>query len=144
MAKLISKSESATPVSRTRRILLYLVLPPLLLALACALVVFFYLQFHKPPEMDLTSKGFSLSAIEINEGETIHFVNQSNVTQVLCLGQDATCDTGAVAPRALKMPGIQLKPGDAIDVAFEQYGVYNITSTNVKGINLKVTVDPAA
>ena len=131
-------------MSRSRKILLYLVLPPLLFVVASALVIFFYLQFHKAPEMDLTSKGFSLSAIEINEGETIRFVNQSNVTQVLCLGQDATCDTNAVAPKTLKTPGFQLKPGAAIDVAFEQYGTYNITSTNVKGINLKVTVDPAA
>lgn len=131
-------------MSRTRKILLYLVIPPLLFIVAIALVIFFYLQFHKAPELDLTSKGFSLSTIEINEGETIHFVNQSSVTQVLCLGQDATCDAGAIAPRVLKMPGIQLKPGQAIDVAFEQFGVYNITSTNVKGINLKITVDPAA
>lgn len=131
-------------MSRTKKILLYLVVPPLLFIVAIALVIFFYLQFHKAPEMDLTSKGFSLSAIEINEGETIHFVNQSNVTEVLCLGQDAVCDTRAVAPKALKTPGIQLKPGDAINVAFEQYGIYNITSTNVRGINLKVTVDPAA
>ena len=131
-------------MSRTKKILLYLVVPPALFIVAIALVVFFYLQFHKAPEMDLTSKGFSLSAIEINEGETIHIVNQSNVTQVLCLGQDATCDAGAVAPKALKMPGIQLKPGATIDVAFEQFGVYNITSTNIKGINLKITVDPAA
>ena len=131
-------------MSRTKKILHYLVIPPVLFVVAVTLIIFFYLQFHKAPEMDLTSKGFSLSAIEINEGETIHFVNQSNVAQVLCLGQDATCDANAVAPKALKTPGIQLKPGDAIDVSFEQYGTYNITSTNVKGINLKVTVDPAA
>lgn len=131
-------------MSRTRKILLYLVLPPVLFIVAIALVLFFYLQFHKAPELDLTSKGFTLSTIEINEGETIHFVNQSNMTQVLCLGVDATCDAGAVAPRTLKMPGISLKPGQAIDVAFEQYGTYNITSTNVRGINLKITVDPAA
>lgn len=131
-------------MSRTKKILLYLVIPPALFIVAIALVLFFYLHFHKAPEMDLTAKGFSLSAVEINEGETIHFVNQSNVTQVLCLGHDATCDAGAIAPRALKTPGIQLKPGDAINVAFEQYGVYNITSTNVKGVNLKITVDPAA
>jgi plastocyanin len=131
-------------MSRTKKILLYLVLPPLLFAVGITLVIFLYLQFHKAPEMDLTAKGFSLSAIEINEGETIRFVNQSNMTQVLCLGQDAMCDTQAVAPKALKTPGIQLKPGDAIDVAFEQFGTYNITSTNVKGVNLKITVDPAA
>ena len=131
-------------MSRSRKILLYLVMPPVLFAVAIALVLFIYLQFHKAPEMDLTSKGFSLSAVEINEGETIHFVNQSNVTQVLCLGVDRVCDTNAVAPKALKMPGIQLKPGAAINVVFEQYGIYNITSTNVKGVNLKITVDAAA
>ncbi len=131
-------------MSRTKKILLYLVIPPALFIVAIALVLFFYLQFHKAPELDLTAKGFSLSTIEINEGETIHFVNQSSVTQVLCLGVDATCDTHAVAPKALKMPGIQLKPGDAINIAFEQYGIYNITSINIKGINLQVTVDPAA
>ena len=131
-------------MSGSRKILLYLIVPPVLFAVAIVLVLFLYLQFHKAPEMYLTSKGFSLKAIEINEGETIHFVNSSNMTQVLCLGQDTMCDTHAVAPKALKMPGIQLKPGDTINVAFEQYGIYNITSTNVKGINLKITVDPAA
>ena len=131
-------------MSRTKKILLSLVIPPVLFVIAGALVIFFYLHFHQSPEMVLTSKGFSSSAIEINEGETIHFVNQSNVTQVLCLGQNATCDTRALAPKALKMPGIELKPGATIEVSFEQYGTYNITSANVKGINLKITVDPAA
>jgi plastocyanin len=131
-------------MSRSRKIVLYLILPPVLFVVAIGLVLFLYLQFHKTPEMDITSQGFSLKAIEINEGETIRFVNSSNVTQVLCLGQDSMCDTLAVAPIALKMPGIQLKPGDTINVAFEQYGTYNITSTNVKGINLKITVNPAA
>ncbi len=131
-------------MSRSRKIVLYLVVPPVLFALAIALVIFFYLQFHKAPEMDLTSRGFSLSTVEINEGETIHFVNQSNVTQVLCLGVDKVCDTHAVAPKALKAPGIQLKPGATITVVFEQYGTYNITSTNVTGVNLTITVDAAA
>jgi hypothetical protein len=66
------------------------------------------------------------------------------VTQVLCLGVDKVCDTGAVAPKSLKAPGIELKPGDAITVVFEQFGIYNITSTNIAGVNLKITVDPAA
>ena len=131
-------------MSRTRKILLYLIVPPVVFAVAIALVIFLYLQFHKAPELDLTSRGFSLSTVEINEGESVHFVNQSNVTQVLCLGVDRLCDTQAVAPKALTMPGIQLKPGDAITVIFEQFGTYNITSTNVAGINLKITVDPAA
>jgi len=128
-------------MSRTRKIVLYLVVPPVLFAAAIALVLFFYMQFHKTPEMDLTSRGFSLSTIEINEGESLRFVNQSNVTQVLCLGQDNVCYTDAVAPKILKTPGVQLKPGAAIDVVFEQYGTYVITSSNVKGVNLKITVD---
>jgi plastocyanin len=131
-------------MSRTRKILLYLVVPPVLFAVAIAVVLFLYLRFHKAPEMDLTSRGFSSSAVEINEGETIHLVNQSNVTQVLCLGVDKVCDAYAIAPKALKAPGIQLKPGDTINVVFEQYGIYNITSTNVTGVNLKITVDAAA
>ncbi|HEU0003826.1 MAG TPA: hypothetical protein VFQ36_23165 [Ktedonobacteraceae bacterium] len=131
-------------MSRSRKILLYLVVPPVLFIVAIAVVIFIYLQFHKAPEMDLTSKGFSLSTVEINEGETVHFVNQSNVTQVLCLGEDRVCDTHAVAPKALKMPGIQLKPGGTLNVVFEQFGTYNITSTNVTGVNLTITVDPAA
>ncbi len=131
-------------MSRTRKILLYLIVPPLLFAVAIALVIFLYLQFHKAPELDLTSRGFSINTVEINEGESIHVVNQSNVTQVLCLGVDKQCDTHAVAPKALIMPGTQLKPGATITVVFEQFGTYNITSTNVAGVNLTVTVDPAA
>ena len=131
-------------MSRSRKILLYLIVPPLLFIIAGAVVLFLYLQFHKAPELDVTAKGFSLSAIEINEGESIRFVNQSNATLVLCLGQDATCDANAIAPKALKRPGVELKPGDSINVAFEQYGIYNITNPNIKGTNLKVTVDAAA
>ena len=131
-------------MSRTRKIVLYLIVPPVLFAVVIALVIFFYLQFHKAPEMDLTSNGFSLSAVEISEGESIHVVNQSNMTQVLCLGLDKVCDAHALAPKSLILPGAQLKPGASITVVFEQYGIYNITSTNVNGVNLKVTVDAAA
>src|SRR5450755_4608791 len=108
--KEILKNGSVNHMSRTRKILLYLVVPPVLFVVAIALVIFFYLQFHKPPEMDLTAKGFSLSAVEITEGESIHLVNQSNEIQVLCLGSDKVCDTNAIAPKVLKTPGIQLKP----------------------------------
>ncbi|GAC1520869.1 MAG: hypothetical protein NVS3B14_22570 [Ktedonobacteraceae bacterium] len=125
----------------TKRILLYFVVPPVILVVACALVVFLYLQFHKAPEMDLTPKGFSLSTLEITEGESVRFVNQSSVTQVLCLGLNNVCDANAVAPKVLKTPGVQLKPGDSINVVFEQFGTYLITSANVKGVNLTITVD---
>src|ERR1700680_3886163 len=126
---------------KTKRKLLYFVAPPVLLLTAGALVVFFYLQFHKPVEMDLTSRGFSLSTIEITEGETIHFVNQSGITQVLCVGRDNACDKKRVSPKVLKNPGIRLKPGDSIDVLFDLFGTYAITSASIKGVNLTITVD---
>lgn len=130
-------------LSRPQKILVYYIAPPLLLVVAIVLVIFFYLQFHKPVEMDVTSTGFTLSTIEINEGETVHFVNHSNVVQVLCLGQNKVCDTNAVAPATLKSPGIRLNPSDSADVVFDQYGTFVITSTTMPGVNLKITVDSA-
>ena len=130
-------------LSRSQKIILYYIVPPVLLVTAIVLVIFIYLQVHKPVEMDVTPTGFTLSTIEINEGETVHFVNHSDVVQVLCLGRNKICDTGAVAPSALKEPGIRLKPGSSTDVVFDRYGTFVITSTTMPGINLKITVDSA-
>jgi plastocyanin len=127
--------------SRSRKILLYIVLPPLLFAVAIVLVVFLYLRFHSPVELDVTAKGFTLSTVEITEGETVHIVNQSSVVQVLCLGQDRVCDPSALAPTVLKSPGARLAPGASVNVAFQLYGTYNVTSTSTPGVNLQITVD---
>jgi hypothetical protein len=70
--------------SRLRRALLLYVAPPVLLVIAIVLVVFLYIQFHQPVELDVTSQGFGRNTVEITEGETIHFVNRSGVVQVLC------------------------------------------------------------
>ena len=130
-------------LSRSQKIILYYIAPPVLLVTAIVLVIFIYLQVHKPVEMDVTSTGFTLSTIEINDGESVHFVNHSDVIQVLCLGQNKICDAGAVAPTALKEPGIRLKPGASTDVVFDRYGTFVITSTTMRGVNLKITVDSA-
>lgn len=127
--------------SRTKKILLYLVVPPLLFIAAITLVIFLYLRFHSPVEVDVTASGFARSSIEITEGETVHFVNQSNTVQVLCLGVNTTCDAGAIAPTALKKPGIRLAPGASINVPFELFGIYIVTSATKTGVNLTITVD---
>ncbi len=44
-------------MSRTRKILLYLIVPPALFAVAIALVIFLYLQFHKAPELEPDFQG---------------------------------------------------------------------------------------
>lgn len=128
--------------SRLRRVLLLYVAPPVLLVAAIVLVVFLYIQFHQPVELDVTSQGFVRNTVEITEGETIHFVNRSGVVQVLCLGQDKTCDTSALAPTLLKNPGLHLAPGASISIPFELYGIYNVTIlTTTTGDNLTITVD---
>ena len=127
--------------SRSRKILLYFIAPPLLFAAAIVLVIFLYLRFHAPVELDVTASGFTHTTIEITEGETVHIVNRSGAVQVLCLGLDRTCDASAVAPKALKAPGIRLAPGASINVAFELYGTYNVTSRSAAGVNLQITVD---
>ena len=130
-------------MSRFQKKLLYYIVPPVILVVAIALVICIYLQVHKPVEMDVTASGFTLSTIEINEGETVHFVNHSNMVQVLCLGQDKVCYTDAVAPSSLKSPGIRLNPGASTDVLFDTYGTFVITSATMPGVNLKITVDSA-
>ncbi len=128
--------------TRLRRKLLLYVAPPVMLVAAIVLVVFLYIQFHQPVMLDVTSQGFAQNTVEITEGETIHFVNQSSAIQVLCLGQDKTCDTSALAPTTLKNPGFRLAPGASINVLFDLYGIYNVTiTTSTAGTNLTVTVD---
>ena len=127
--------------SRSKKILFYIVLPPLLFAAAIVLVVSLYLHFQSPVEVDVTSSGFVHSTVEITEGETIHIVNQSSAVQILCLGQDRTCDASALAPVVLKSPGFRLAPGASVDVDFQLYGTYNVTSTSTPGVNLQITVD---
>jgi|SRR5579864_6892924 len=137
----MESSQKTARTSRSKKILLYIIIPPLIFAAAIVLVVFLYLHFHSPIELDVTTSGFARSTVEINEGETIHIVNQSHVVQVLCLGQDKTCDASALAPVALKSPGIRLPPGASVDVTFELYGTYNVTSTSAGGVNLEITVN---
>ena len=88
--------------------------------------------------------GFVPHTIEIPEGETIRFVNQSStITQTLCLGTNQHCDSNLLLPRGLINPGIQIFPGQSKDVVFDTFGTFTITSTAAPGINLTVTVDAA-
>lgn len=121
---------------------------PLLLIVAFVVVVGIYSNFHVPPEVDVTAIGFSPQTIEITEGETIHFVNKSLVTQVICLGSNQHCDSTAIDPTvidpsALAGSGIRIAPGQGQNVTFTTYDTYTVTSTTSPGLNLTVTVDSA-
>jgi len=119
---------------------------PLLLLIAFVIVIGIYSNFNRPPEVDVTIAGFSPQNVEIIEGETIHFVNKSSITQVLCLGSNQHCDSSgidptSIIPSALAGSGIRLAPGQAQNVIFTTYDTYTVTSATSPGLNLTVTVD---
>lgn len=96
---------------------------------------------QKPPEVDLTPRGFSQTSITIVEGDTVHFVNPSSgVTQMLCLGQNKLCSRYAIDPPVLRGPGLSIAPGQSKDVVFTLEGTYHVTSTTMPGLNLTITV----
>jgi plastocyanin len=131
-------------VSKRTKVLFSIIGIPLLFVITFAIVIAAYESFHKPPEVDVMPNGFSPQKLEITEGQTIHFVNDSsNITRVLCLGTNNHCDPYAALPRGLKSPGIRLAPGQAKDVVFDFYGTFHVTSTIGSGMNLTVTVDSA-
>ena len=132
-------------VSKRARVLFAVVGIPLLFGLAFAIVIIAYESFHKPPQVDVTTTGFSPQNLEITEGQTVHFVNNSStVTQIVCLGTNNHCDPYAALPRGLKSPGIRIAPGQAEDVVFDFYGTFHVTGLIGSGMNLTVTVDSAA
>ena len=130
-------------MSRRSRTILISVSAPLLLIIGFAIVIFVYLNFHQPPVIDMTATGFAPQSVEISEGETIRFVNQSStVTQVLCVGTSQRCDTSAVDPRVFVTPN-RFTPGQAKVLLFDTPGTYTITSTVTPNMNLTITVDAA-
>ena len=131
-------------MSKRTKTLLIAISAPLLFIVAFVTVIAIYLISHKPPEVDIMATGFIPQTIEVPEGETIRFVNQSStITQTLCLGTNQHCDPNQLLPRGIASPGVQILPNQAKDVVFDTFGTFTITSTAVPGINLKVTVDAA-
>ncbi|MGZ3625688.1 MAG: hypothetical protein ACXWPG_20915 [Ktedonobacteraceae bacterium] len=131
-------------VSKRTKVLFSLIGIPLLFVISFAIVIYAYESFHKPPEVDVRLDGFSPKNLEIPEGQTVHFVNNSAaITQVICLGTNNHCDPYAALPRGLKSPGVRIAPGQAKDVVFDFYGTFHVTSLIGSGMNLTVTVDSA-
>ena len=131
-------------VSKRTKVLFTLIGIPLLFVITFALVIAAYESFHKPPEVDVMSNGFTPQSLEIPEGQTVHFVNRSTtITEVICLGTNNHCDPYAALPRGLKSPGVRIAPDQAKDVLFDFYGTFHVTSITGSGMNLTVTVDSA-
>ena len=133
------------------KILFISIAAPLLFVVAFVVVIAVYSTFHKTAEVTVTASGFAPQQIEIVEGETIHFANQSStITQTLCLGSDTHCDRSYLLSLKLpplvllQSPGLRLAPDQAKDVVFNNAGTFTVTSTVVPRTNLTVTVDAGA
>ena len=136
-------------INKRVRILFISISAPLLFVVASVLVVAAYTTFHRPPEVDALTSSFAPQKIEISEGQSIHFVNRSSKTQILCEGIDKRCDRPAALfletpPQVLYSPGLRLAPEQTKDVVFDTDGTFTITSTVVPGMNMTVTVDAGA
>lgn len=133
-------------LSKRTKTLFISISAPLLFVIAFILVPVAYNDFHKPLEVDVMVSGFTPQQIQINEGETIHFVNRSStVTQFLCVGTNSQCDNTAflslkLPPPALHGPGVRIAPGQAKDIIFDTDGTFSITSTVDANVNMTVTV----
>jgi cytochrome c peroxidase len=61
-------------------------------------------------------KTFSQESVTVKAGEKIKFVNDDNVTHNLTVK----------TPAGTTRPGVQEKPGDEIELAFDEAGVYEV------------------
>ena len=127
----------------SRRTLLTSISAPILFIVAFIIVIALYNNFHQPPAIDITTTGFAPQSIEITEGQTLRFVNQSStITQVLCVGTNQHCENSSPLPAGLKSP-VHIAPDQAKDVLFDSFGTFTIIDTATPRMNLTVTVDAA-
>lgn len=130
-------------ISRRTKLMLTSIAAPLLFIAAFIVVIALYNNFHQPTEIAITGTGFTPQSIEITEGETLRFVNQSStLTQVLCVGTKQHCDASSPLPQGLKSP-VRIAPDQAENVLFDSFGTFTIIDTALPGKNLTVTVDAA-
>lgn len=93
------------------------------------------------PNISMTSTGFlRTTAVDINDGDTIHFRNPANgVTQILCIGVDQHCQPKSGDPSQLDS-GLIVQPGQTVSVAFDTDGMYQITSKTTPNMNITINV----
>ncbi len=134
-------------VSKRTKTILISISAPLLLIVAFVVVIAIYSTFHHPSEVNITTTSFTPQNIEITEGESIHFVNQStSLTQVLCVGKNKQCDRSVftiqeLPPQSLIGPNLRIAPNQTQNIIFNNAGTFSITSTVVPHMNMTVTVN---
>jgi len=70
------------------------------------------------------------SSLDISEGSTAHFLNQTAEPVLVCIGADGDCTlfkNNANGPRELYAPGQKIQPGQLADVTFKKEGTYVLT-----------------
>jgi plastocyanin len=134
-------------VSKRTKTILISISAPLLLIVAFAVVIAIYTNFHHTSVVNITAAGFTPQNIQITEGESIHFINQStSLTQILCIGKNMQCDRSVftiqeLPPQSLIGPNLRIAPNQSKTVIFNNAGTFTITSTVVPRMNMTVTVN---
>jgi plastocyanin len=137
-------------VSKRTKTVLISISAPLLLIVAFAIVIAIYSNFHHQSQVNITATGFTPQNVEITEGESVQFINQSSsLTQVLCVGTNKQCDRSVftiqeLPPQSLIGPNLRIAPNQTKNITFNNAGTFSITSTVVPHMNLTVTVDAGA
>jgi plastocyanin len=74
-------------------------------------------------------KAFSQDSVAIKAGDRLSFVNDDNVTH----------DISVRTPSGASRPGVLEKPGDALELAFDEFGTYQVRC--LIHPKMKMTVD---
>jgi hypothetical protein len=95
------------------------------------------------PHIGMTRTGFTTSYVSIFTSNKVTFENPANgVTQILCIGSNQQCEPAATAGGPAQLDqGLVIRPGQSVNVEFDDSGDYYITSKNTPHMNLKVTVN---
>jgi plastocyanin len=134
-------------LSKRTKTLLISISAPLLLIAAFAVVIAIYSNFHHPSQVTMTATSFTPQNIEITEGESVQFLNQSaSMTQILCVGTNKLCNRSVytiqeLPPQSLIGPNLRIPPNQAKNIVFNNAGTFQITSTVAPHMNMTVTVD---
>lgn len=97
---------------------------------------------YTTPDVTMGDHDFDHSSLTISAGTTVKFIDpQSAAQHILCVGENAQCDTSAPGPSELSGGRtLQMTPGDTKEVTFDTPGVYKIACTLHPMMNLTITV----
>jgi hypothetical protein len=81
-------------------------------------------------EVNVTDSGFRQDRYLVNEDDTLRLYNTATTPVTICTGTRSTCVNEGSGPTELRAPGLTLRPGETVKVAFARPGDVAITIAN--------------